>query len=77
MPKHIAVEFKKDNEHISLKITDDGIGFDVNTKKRGIGLQNMQSRVNECEGTFEIKSKKGKGTTTIVLVPIERKIIEV
>ncbi|WP_298221438.1 sensor histidine kinase [Flavobacterium sp.] len=75
--KHISVEFKKDNEHISLKITDDGIGFDVNTKKRGIGLQNMQSRVNECEGTFEIKSKKGKGTTTTVLVPLEKKVTEV
>ncbi len=75
--KHIAVEFKKDKELIVFKISDDGIGFDVNTKKRGIGLQNMQSRVQECEGTFEIKSKKGKGTTTIVTVPEEKKSIEV
>ena len=65
------------NELIIFKISDDGIGFDVNTKKRGIGLQNMQSRVQECDGTFEIKSKKGKGTTTIVTVPEEKKSIEV
>ncbi len=75
--KHISIEFKKENNQIMFKITDDGIGFDVNTKKRGIGLQNMQSRVKECDGTFEIKSKKGKGTTTIVFVPIERKLEEV
>ena len=75
--KHISIEFKKENDQIMFKITDDGIGFDVNTKKRGIGLQNMQSRVKECDGTFEIKSKKGKGTTTIVFVPIERKLEEV
>ena len=74
---HISVEFKKENNQIVFTITDDGIGFDVNTKKRGIGLQNMQSRVNECEGTFDIKSKKGKGTTTVVAVPIEKKSIEV
>jgi len=74
--KHIAVELKKEDEHILLKITDDGIGFDVNTKKKGIGLQNMQSRVDECEGKFDIKSKKGKGTTTIVSVPIEKKVVE-
>jgi signal transduction histidine kinase len=37
----------------------------------------MQSRVEECEGKFEIKSKKGKGTTTIVSVPIEKKMIVV
>jgi signal transduction histidine kinase len=65
---------KKEDEHILLKITDDGTGFDVNTKKKGIGLQNMQSRVDECEGVFEIKSKKGKGTTTTVSVPIEKKV---
>jgi len=73
--KHIVVELKKEDEHILLKIIDDGIGFDVNMKKKGIGLQNMQSRVDECEGKFEIKSKKGKGTTTIVSVPIEKKVV--
>lgn len=75
--QHISVEFKKESNQIMFKITDDGIGFDVNTKKKGIGLQNMQSRVQECDGTFEVKSKKGKGTTTIVLVPIEKKLEEV
>jgi signal transduction histidine kinase len=30
----------------------------------------MLSRINECEGTFEIKSKKGEGTIIIVTVPI-------
>ncbi len=75
--KNISVEFKNNNGLILLKITDDGIGFDPNTKKKGIGLQNMQSRVAECEGTFDIKSKKGKGTTTVVSVPLERKATEV
>jgi signal transduction histidine kinase len=75
--QHISVEFKNDNGFILLTITDDGIGFDVNTKKKGIGLQNMQSRVDECEGTFDVKSKKGKGTTTLVSVPIEKKVAEV
>jgi signal transduction histidine kinase len=37
----------------------------------------MQSRVQECDGTFEIKSRKGKGTTTVVFVPIEKKLEEV
>jgi signal transduction histidine kinase len=53
-----------------LQISDDGIGFNVNKKKKGIGLQNMLSRINECNGTFEIKSKKGEGTIIIVTVPI-------
>jgi len=74
--KHIGVELKKEGDQILLKIADDGIGFDVNTKKKGIGLQNMLSRVTECEGIFDIKSKKGSGTTVIITVPLEKKAFE-
>lgn len=72
--KHITVELKKEDEHILLKITDDGTGFDVNTKKKGIGLQNMQSRVDECEGVFEIKSKKEKELPLQFLFPLKKKL---
>lgn len=66
----VKVEFKKDLGNLFLRISDNGIGFNVNKAKKGIGLQNMFSRVNECNGTFEIKSKKGEGTIITVTVPI-------
>jgi len=66
----IKVEFKKGVDNLLLEISDDGIGFDVNKTKKGIGLQNMLSRINECKGTFDIKSKKGEGTIITVTVPI-------
>jgi len=66
----IKVEFKKEIDNLFLQISDDGIGFNVNKAKKGIGLQNMLSRINECKGTFEIKSKKGEGTIITVTVPI-------
>jgi signal transduction histidine kinase len=66
----VKVEFKKELDNLFLQISDDGIGFNVNRAKKGIGLQNMLSRINECNGTFEIKSKKGEGTIITVTVPI-------
>lgn len=75
--KNIHVAFQTDNEFITLKITDDGDGFEVSGKKKGIGLQNMLSRTNECDGVFDIKSKKGKGTTVVVTIPIIKKTIEI
>jgi signal transduction histidine kinase/Flp pilus assembly protein TadD len=66
----IRIEFKRGIDIILLNIVDDGIGFNVNKAKKGIGLQNMLSRVNECNGTFEINSKKGEGTTITVTVPV-------
>jgi signal transduction histidine kinase len=66
----IKVEFKKEIDNLFLQISDDGIGFNVNKAKKGIGLQNMHSRINECNGTFEVKSKRGEGTIITVTVPI-------
>lgn len=71
----IKVEFKKEADNLFLEISDDGIGFNVTKKRKGIGLQNILTRTNECEGTFDIKSKKGEGTIITVTVPIEQKII--
>jgi signal transduction histidine kinase len=68
--KTISVEFKKSEEGVLLVISDNGSGFNVNKAKKGIGIQNMISRINECQGTFEIKSKKGEGTFIKVYVPI-------
>jgi len=71
----VTVDFIKNGEKIILKITDDGAGFEVTTRKKGIGLQNMLSRANECNGEFDIKSKKNKGTTIIITVPVEIKTL--
>jgi signal transduction histidine kinase len=67
----ISVEFKKSEDHLILKMSDDGIGFNVKTAKRGIGLQNILFRTNECDGVVDIKSKKGEGTIITVTLPIE------
>lgn len=73
--KNIKVEIKGDKENVYLKIDDDGIGFDVNKKSKGIGMQNMISRTNDCYGIIDIKSEKGKGTKIEITIPIEIKQI--
>lgn len=70
----IKVDLKKQENNILLTITDDGAGFNVNLKKKGIGLQNMISRAKECHGEFHVKSKVGEGTTITVSIPLENQI---
>jgi signal transduction histidine kinase len=69
--KNVSVNLIKDAENVHLTILDDGVGFDVDKKSKGIGLQNIASRVTSCQGTFDIKSKKGKGTSITIDIPIE------
>ncbi|MBC7732702.1 MAG: cache domain-containing protein [Bacteriovorax sp.] len=56
-----------DNELV-LRITDDGIGFDVKnieqSRDRGIGLTNMRERVERNGGTFQLTSQPGRTSLT-------------
>lgn len=52
-----------DDDHLALEIKDDGIGFDLNATKQGIGLQNIQERAKTISAILEINSKPNKGTT--------------
>ncbi|HNP32835.1 MAG TPA: sensor histidine kinase [Flavobacterium sp.] len=69
--KNIDVEIKGEDKNVYLKIKDDGIGFDVNKKSKGIGMQNMISRTEECRGIININSKKDHGTQIVITIPIE------
>ena len=71
--KNITIEISGDSENVFLKIQDDGIGFDVNKKSKGIGMQNMISRTHDCQGIIDITSKKDNGTTIVITIPIETK----
>lgn len=74
----IKVEFKKDKKgNLILNIADDGIGFEVDKKSKGIGLKNIVTRTHESEGTIEIKSTLNKGTQIKIIVPLEHKTIKV
>lgn len=68
--KNVSVAILKDAENIHISVIDDGVGFDVSRKSKGIGLQNIESRVKTCKGKLEIKSKKGKGTSISIDLPI-------
>jgi PAS domain S-box-containing protein len=64
------------NDSITLKISDDGRGFDLKkngTRRKtsgGFGLTHMRERAASLGGTFEIQSALKKGTTITVTVPV-------
>lgn len=54
-----------------LSIEDNGIGFEANTKGRGLGLGNMRARAASLGGRLEITSKPKHGTRLEVTFPLE------
>ena len=65
----IDIAMRVDDDMLELSIADNGIGFDTNRGKRGIGLRNVTSRVKKLKGTLKLESIKGKGTTVLVNIP--------
>jgi two-component system, NarL family, sensor histidine kinase LiaS len=56
---------------IILRVSDDGVGFDVEESKTGsYGLQNMHERALEIGGNVKIISIKDKGTRLEVKIPV-------
>lgn len=69
--EHVTISFHAMDDKLRLIITDDGIGFDINKKKKGIGLRNIVSRVKKVKGTLDIDSKRGRGTSIKILIPVK------
>lgn len=61
------------NEQLCLKVTDNGVGFDVKniSSKKTLGLLGMRERTLLLQGTYDIQSTPGKGTTIVIAVPLE------
>jgi signal transduction histidine kinase len=54
---------------VELKVQDDGVGFDLDRSRRGMGTANMQARTEEFGGKFDQVSTLGSGTTVRLSIP--------
>lgn len=67
----VDIAFEKRNEFLVINVSDDGVGFNVERSKSGIGIKNMKSRVKKIKGHIEIKSNTNQGTSIIIDVPFK------
>ncbi|GGA81278.1 hypothetical protein GCM10008015_22560 [Flavobacterium palustre] len=68
--KNIRITLSEFDDFISLYYFDDGIGFDINTVKLGLGISNIKERVEICNGTITINATPGNTNFEIEL-PVE------
>jgi len=70
-----TIDLEFSNEEISLRVEDQGIGFDsdsMDPTKKTMGLSSMRERVERCGGTLTIDSRPGIGTRVLVEVPTSK-----
>jgi signal transduction histidine kinase len=68
--RHVQVELRRDADGITLRVRDDGIGFDVGQQAgTGVGFESMQERLQAIGGTLRVYSDSTKGTDLRAFVP--------
>ncbi|PKQ45973.1 tetratricopeptide repeat-containing sensor histidine kinase [Confluentibacter flavum] len=67
---HVLINFYLEAERLNLIIEDDGVGFDVSSDKKGIGLKNIASRVQKLKGSFKIDTIPNKKTVIHIIIPV-------
>ena len=68
----VMVQCSENENRLYITVEDDGKGFDPTSveQKDGIGLSNIRNRVNLLQGTVEISSRPGEGTTFSIEIPL-------
>jgi signal transduction histidine kinase len=66
--KSISIVFDIIDGKRSCIYSDDGVGFDVNysDNQNGLGMKNIQSRINFLEGSMKLKSSPNNGINVVL-----------
>lgn len=67
----VAVSLTSDNGMLSLRVEDDGCGFDIHgIPAEKLGIKIMRERVDKVGGRLSIASVPGEGTLLVADIPI-------
>ena len=75
----VTVSTDRTEQYHTIRIQDNGVGFDVDSIKEAdithIGLRNVKERLETmCEGSMMIYSKIEQGTTIVIRIPAIKKM---
>ena len=64
-----GIGFIRDTKDVvTLILSDNGIGFDIDELQKGMGLQNIDSRIKSINGICKWKSIQNKGTRLLIKI---------
>ncbi|WP_210423719.1 sensor histidine kinase [Croceivirga thetidis] len=69
----VTIQLTQYEDNLNIIVEDNGKGFDrskLNLAKSGMGLTNIEKRVEHLEGSFTVDSVMGKGTSILIDIPV-------
>ena len=68
--RRVDISLVYNTDMLQVTVSDNGQGFDINQKAKGMGFRSMRERIGSVHGTVQIQSAPGQGTCLIVQLPI-------
>jgi signal transduction histidine kinase len=66
----VKVDLVKSDSNVTIRLSDNGQGFDGNTDRHGLGLISMRERIRLVGGALRIWSQPSRGTRIEATVPV-------
>ena len=67
----VKIQLQNIDSIVHLEVADNGEGFDTVLTKPGMGLNNIRNRVQLMNGSMDIHSRQGEGTTLKIDFPVK------
>ncbi len=67
--QNIDITLSNHNNKLNILINDNGVGFDTESAKNGIGIKNIKMRVLQLNGVLHLESSTTKGTNYSITIP--------
>lgn len=66
----VTVQLNRLENEMNVSVEDNGIGFNPESTRKGMGLKNIEARVQSMDGSVFFDSGKGNGTSVMIEVPV-------
>jgi signal transduction histidine kinase len=70
----VSVVVSETGGHVTIRVGDDGRGFELAASTQGFGLRGIRERVEALGGTLRLASTPGAGTTVTARLPARRRV---
>jgi ligand-binding sensor domain-containing protein/two-component sensor histidine kinase len=68
---NVWINVRQNQNHLLMKVKDDGKGFNTDLITHRNGLKNLRSRVDKWDGKIKIESEENKGTSIGIKIPLK------
>jgi signal transduction histidine kinase len=72
----VTIDVTGGANHLTVKVSDDGVGFEPSQRRDGLGLRGLDERVKELDGSMRISGSADRGTSLTIDIPLPHPIAE-